>query len=80
MSNGHCDDSGTPVATVNGLIPPAQFYMCLHALRSINTQVDSAIKFKDDNTIISTYIQFKYKRPEAQNMVEVMDQTYDLAK
>jgi len=47
--------------------------LCLNALKSINTQISSVIIFNEDNTIKNSSLDFKFKRPDAQDMVEVMD-------
>lgn len=54
--------------------------MCLHALKSINTQISAVIVFNEDNTIKNSSLDFKFKRPDAQDMVEVMDYVLTLAK
>jgi len=53
--------------------------MCLNQLRTVNTQVNAALTFKD-GIILNSFVEFKYFRPEAQDMVAVMDQTYEIAK
>jgi len=53
--------------------------MCLNQLRAVNTQVNSALTIQD-GIILNSFVEFKVKRPESQDMVAVMDYTYELAK
>jgi len=75
VQSDQCYDNGTPVALVSGFIPPNKFYLCLNQLKAVNTQVDAALTFNAENTILTSFVEFKYKLPQAQDMVAVMDQT-----
>lgn len=77
VSDGNCIDpvSSTPVTLVSDLIPPEKFYICLGQLMAINTLISSKLTFDDEGLIKTSFIAYDFIKPEAENMVKVMDET-----
>lgn len=46
----------------------------------INTQISSKLTFNADNTIKTSFISFMFYKPESNDMVKVMEATYDIAR
>jgi hypothetical protein len=42
---------------------------------AINTQISSKLTFNDDGLIKTSYISYYFIKPEAEDMVKVMDET-----